>query len=93
MTEKNNNNVGFSRNLPSGLSSFHLEIDRASSGLRVTATGIIGINDFDDEGILLLSHGGRIFISGHGLNIEIYENKIIEITGMIGEISFGKTKN
>ena len=93
MTEKSIDKAGFSRKLPSGLSSFHLEADRAASGLRITVTGIIGISELDGNGILLLSHGGRIYISGEQLKIEIYENKTVEICGRIGEISFGKNKN
>ena len=90
---ENSNKVGFSRNMPSGLSSFHLEADRASAGLRITVSGIIGIQDFSDDSVLLASHAGRIFISGKKLKLEVYENKIIEISGMIGEICFGKNKD
>ena len=93
MTDKKNNKVGFSRKIPSSLSSFHLTADRSVSGMTVTLSGIIGVKDFTDEGIQLSSHGGRIFISGKNLNLEVYENKIIEISGMIGEISFGKNKD
>ena len=93
MTEKINNHVCFSRNLPSGLSTFHLEADRSPHGLRITVSGIIGIKGFTSEGVLLSSHAGRIFISGEKLRIEIYENKIVEISGKIGEISFGKNKD
>ena len=93
MTEKNNNKVGFSRNLPSGLSSFHLEADRSSSGLRIVVSGIIGIKDFTSERILLSSHAGRILVSGEKLKLEIYENKIVEISGLIGDICFGKNKD
>ena len=93
MTNKVNNADGFSRNLPSGLSSFHLEADKCSLGIRITVSGIIGIRDFTSESVLLSSHGGRIFISGEKLRLEIYENKIVEISGKIGEISFGKNKD
>lgn len=93
MTKKFNNQVGFSRNIHSGLSTFHLEADRSAMGLRITLSGIIGIKDFTSEGILLSSHAGRIFISGEKLKLEIYENKIVEICGLIGEISFGKNKD
>ena len=91
MTEKKNKS-GYYRNSPAALSTFHLEADRITHGLRITASGIIGIKDFNDEGIMLSSHGGRIFISGHNLMLEVYENNVIEISGMIGEICFGTNK-
>ena len=93
MTDNKNKRVGFSRNLPSGLSTFHLEADSSSAGLRITLWGIIGVNHFNDEGVLLSSHSGRISVSGKKLKLEVYENKIIEISGMIEEICFGKKKN
>ena len=77
----------------SGLSSFHLEANRSSKGMTLLLSGIIGISDFTEEQIVLLSHGGRITISGKRLFINVYENNNVEIVGRAEEISFryGKT--
>ena len=93
MTNKTNKRSGVAKNLPILLSSFHLEADRSSLGFRITVSGIIGINDFTNECVLLSSHAGRIRIFGKNLNLEIYENKIVEISGLIEEIGFGKNKD
>lgn len=77
----------------SALSSFHLEANRSSKGMTLLLSGIIGISDFTEEQIVLLSHGGRITISGKRLFINVYENNNVEIVGRAEEISFryGKT--
>ena len=46
-----------------------------------------------NEKITLLSHGGRICISGKSLFISVYENSNVEIVGKVGEIVFGYGKN
>ena len=91
MTEKNQPN---SRSgIPSGLSSFHLEASRSSRGMSLMLSGIIGISDFSEERIELLSHGGRVIISGKRLFINVYENNNLEILGKAEEIIFRYGKN
>ncbi len=91
MTEKKLSNT---RPLvPSGLSSFHLEANRSSKGMSLILSGIIGISDFSEERIELLSHGGRVIISGKRLFINLYENNNLEILGKAEEITFRYGKN
>ena len=87
MTEKNKERKKYP-GVPSGLSAFHLEANRNSGGMSVILSGIIGISDFSDSSIELLSHGGRICVTGKQLFISVYENNTLEIVGRIGEITF-----
>lgn len=73
--------------------TFHLEADRSRRGMSVFVSGIIGIGDFSDEEILLRSHGGRVSITGKRLDMVIYENQTVEISGRVEEISFKYGKN
>lgn len=92
MTEKNkSDNHKF---LPSSaLSAFHLEANRSRSGMTVTVGGIIGISDYSDTGVLLMSHGGRICILGKRLKLCVYENNTLEISGKVEDIKFSYGKN
>ena len=73
--------------------SFHLEADKSRSGMSVSINGIIGIADFTDETVFLRSHGGKVIVSGKRLNVSVYENKTVEISGRVEEISFKYGKN
>ena len=73
--------------------SFHLEADKSRSGMSVSISGIIGIGDFTDETVFLRSHGGKVTVAGKRLNVSVYENKTVEISGRIEEISFKYGKN
>lgn len=94
MTEKNTREK---ENKISGafgiLSPFHIEINRIKNGISFTASGVIGINDFSDGRAILLTHGGRIIISGVGLTVAIYEHNTVEISGRIEEVNFTYGKN
>lgn len=91
MTEKKQSNV--KSGVLSGLSSFHLEANRSSRGMSLLLSGIIGISDFSEERIELLSHGGRVIICGKRLFINVYENNNLEILGKAEEITFRYGKN
>lgn len=79
--------------VPSGLSSFHLEADRSTKGMSVILSGVIGISDFSDSTIHLLTHGGRIIVSGKKLFICVYENSTVEIVGKVEGVVFKYGKN
>ncbi len=79
--------------LPLDLSTFRLEANRSAKGMTLLLSGIIGISDFSEERVVLLSHGGRITINGKRLFINIYENNSVEILGKAEEISFRYGKN
>ena len=67
---------------------FYLSCERVKGGLAVTVGGVIGVSDFTDERAELTSHTGRINVSGRGLSITVFENKSIEISGAVKDISF-----
>ncbi len=93
MTEKFNRLFAKEQHPVNSLSSFHLEADRSSKGMSLMLSGIIGISDFSDSFILMLSHGGRILVNGKNLFIGVYENNTVEIQGKVEGIVFKYGKN
>lgn len=89
MTKKQGDNGKIS----GGMASFRLEANRSTKGLSILLSGIIGVRDFSDEEITLLSHGGKIIVIGKKLFISVYENGNVEIQGKVLEIKFCYGKN
>ena len=75
------------------LRSMHIEASRCKRGISILIDGIIGVTDFNENSIMLSSHGGRISISGRGLSLSVYDNGSVEIVGRIENLgfSYGKT--
>lgn len=69
-------------------SGFHLEADRMMSKTSVCVSNVTAIIDFRSEFAVLKMKKGRIKIIGENLSISIYENKIVEISGKVGNIEF-----
>ncbi len=93
MTQKRKSKSPKEWALAAAFSSFHMEADRMGRGMSLILCGIIGISDFSDSFINLLSHGGRITVTGRGLFISVYENGSVEIVGRVEGISFKYGKN
>lgn len=93
MTENGKKNKRDPAIIPAGLSSFHMEADRTARGMSLVLCGIIGISDFSDNLVVLLSHGGRISVSGRRLFIGVFEGGSVEIVGRVEEINFKYGKN
>ena len=93
MTDKNTISKTSKRIPISALKSFRLEANRSSKGLSILLSGVIGVSDFSDKSILLLSHGGRINVVGENLFIDLFENNTVEIVGKVMEIVFIYGKN
>ena len=91
MTGKHENDQR--KNSQNGLRAFHMEGNRCNRGISLILSGIIGINDFSDCHILLLSHGGRISIVGKRLVMNVYECGNVEIIGRVEGIEFKYGKN
>ena len=72
---------------------FYLSCERAVGGLSLLVGGIIGVSELDDGRTELLSHSGRVIVSGHGLKLTVFENKSIEINGRIEGINFAYGKD
>ena len=84
MTEKKIN-PGRNNHMPS---SFRLEASRSNRGMAVVLSGIISVDEFSEERVVLKSHGGKILITGKRLLISIFDNNDIEITGKTEAINF-----
>ena len=79
--------------LGDALSKFHIEAERCARGILLTVDGVIGIEDFSEEQVMLKSHGGRVEIFGKRLNICVFESGAVEISGRVEDIRFGYGKN
>ena len=93
MPESSRGGFNINNGIAASLSSFHMEADRSSGGMTLVLSGIIGISDFSDSYIHLLSHSARINVKGSSLFIRVYENSRIEIVGRIEGIVFNYGKN
>lgn len=69
-------------------SEFYLSCEKALGGLSLLVGGIIGVSELDDGRTELLSHSGRVIVSGRGLKLTVFENKSVEINGRIEGINF-----
>lgn len=67
---------------------FHVEIDKTVNGLSVCMNGVVSVLDFSEERAVLKMRHGKIRVEGSGLLINVYENKIAEISGKVGKIEF-----
>lgn len=72
---------------------FFLSAERRERGMRISIGAIVSIADFSPEEILLVSHGGRIKVSGEGLMLSVFEGRCVEIIGYVKEIDFLYGKN
>ena len=92
MTEKGNRNFKEIAS-PAIINKFHLDAERSPFGMTVTVTGVIGVRDFSRESVEILTHTGKIFVSGRRLSLSVYENGAIEINGRVEDVRFGYGKN
>ena len=75
------------------LSSFHLEAKRLGGGMSLTVFGVIGVSEFTNNEIFLLSHKARVRIFGERLALITLENRIVEVRGKISGVEFSYGKN
>ena len=70
-----------------------LEMKKNSRGAVAVVSSVVSVTEFSPEGIELLSHGGRVRISGERLSISALENHSLEIYGRIEEVrlSYGRS--
>lgn len=74
-------------------SSFRLEAERQGNNLKMYISGIIGISDYTEEEIMLVSHGGRLNIKGKNIRLTVFESNTVEIIGKITGVEFLYGKN
>ena len=75
------------------ISPFHIEADRCARGMRLQVSGVVGISSFSECEMLLLTHTGKITVSGQKLFVSVYENNNVEIDGKIEAVLFKYGKN
>ena len=74
--------------IPNGLYGFHIEGDRIVSGILLRCTGIMGVDEYSKEEILLKSHRGRMLVKGNNISLAVFEQNTIELSGKIEELKF-----
>ncbi len=72
---------------------FYIEACRTAAGMSMVISGIIGVSDYCEENIELLSHGGRIIIVGKFIKLKLLELNSVEIVGKIIGVNFKYGKN
>jgi len=78
---------------PRGELGFYLSCEKVLGGVSVIVGGIMNVSDFSSQSVMLSGHSGRILITGRRLAMTVFENRSIEITGIVEDIRFiyGKT--
>ena len=69
-------------------SQFHIEADGFLNDVSVSVSNVISIVDFSEEVALLKLKRGKIKIVGRELCIAVYENKTVEISGVVRAVEF-----
>lgn len=69
-----------------GLSSFYLELHKSGKNCDVVIGGVIGVLEFSEECALLSTYSGKINFFGEKLNVTVFENKTVQISGKIHKI-------
>ncbi len=73
-------------------SPFHLEMKKSKRGAVLVVSGIMNISEYSESMIGLVSHSGRVYVSGEYLTISVLEDRVVEIYGKIEEVSFSYGK-
>ncbi len=81
------------KRVPAPPTGFFLNAERRGRGMRISIGAVIGVSEFSEERILLVSHGGRIEISGARLSLSVFQGRGVEIFGGVREIRFLYAKN
>lgn len=76
-----------------GTRSLGLELKKSAKGAVAVISSVVSVSEFSDSHIELLSHGGRVRVSGEGLRISALDDHSLEIYGRIEEVklSYGKS--
>lgn len=90
MTRKNNFPLADAARLVSG---FHISMDRTNNGISLVLSGASSIRDFSDSLALFRVRGFFVKVTGSKMNIAVYENKTVELSGKIEgvELIYDKT--
>ena len=76
-----------------GMSSVSFELKKNAREAVAIIGGIVSINGYNREELELLSHSGRIRISGERLTLSVLEGRTLEVRGRVKEVTFSYGKN
>ena len=93
MTKKSNYDHLLSALSLGGKNSVTLEMRKTRIGASLVAMNVMGVGELSDTEIVLLSHSGRLTVTGEGLILSVFEDKSIEIFGRINGVSLDYAKN
>ena len=70
-----------------------LELKKNARGAVLVIGGVVSLSEFSSQKIEVLTHGGRILLSGERLAITTLEGRCVEIYGRITEVrmSYGRS--
>lgn len=69
-------------------SAYHIELDNFLKYSSVSVSGVSAVLEVTDENVHLKLSRGKIKVRGCGLDMSIYENGSVEISGRIFGIEF-----
>ena len=70
-------------------SSLRIEIRKSSRGAVAVVSGVMSIGEYTDTAVELLSHSGRMTVTGESLGISVLEGRVVELFGRITEVRLG----
>ena len=75
------------------LSPFHLEADLCKCGVAISVSGVKSVQELDGEKIRLKCSVGALEVHGDSMEINVYENNTVEISGKVETVQFFYAKN
>lgn len=65
---------------------------RTPFGMKIEISGIVNVREYSSEKITLVTHGGRVSVSGERLSMSGFTNQAVELYGKVKNIEFGYGK-
>ena len=75
------------------LSPFHLEADKSGGGLAIVIGGVKSVLEIGESIAKLKCGMGSVSVKGQAIDVALYENKTVEITGKVESLEFNYAKN
>ncbi len=73
-------------------SSLHFEMKKSHRGAVAVIGNVMSIGEYSDSEITVVSHIGRVVLSGESLTVTVLEEHTVEIYGRIEEVRFSYGK-
>ena len=76
-----------------GGGGFYIEIKKSRVGAVMLVGGVLALGEISDTAVTVLSHSGRLFLSGERLTVSALENRTLTVYGRITglELCYGKS--